>query len=173
MNDIALNQPAWLVQVRAVLTWLARQLALVGGVIMLALAFMTVVSVIGRALFSTAISGDYELVEAGLGIAIFLFLPEGHRACGHVVVDVFTNNLSPKPLKILETIGEFCFFVVSCLMAWQMTIAGYDAYDYMEQSMILELPLWVVYAAGVLASVLVALRAFERLISFFMGASEK
>ncbi|WP_221796141.1 TRAP transporter small permease [Oceanobacter mangrovi] len=172
MNEIALNQPVWLLQVRSVLSWLARQLALVGGVIMLGLAIMTVVSVTGRALFSTAISGDYELVEAGLGIAIFLFLPEGHRACGHVVVDVFTNNLGHKALKTLETIGEVVFLVVSIVMAWQMTLAGFDAYDYMEQSMILELPLWVVYAAGVLVSVLVALRALERIVSYLMGVSE-
>ncbi|MFK4751652.1 TRAP transporter small permease [Oceanobacter antarcticus] len=172
MTEVALNQPVWLEQVRIGMAWLSRQFALVGGFLMLVLATMTVISITGRALFGTAIEGDYELVEAGLGITVFLFLPEGHRANGHVVVDIFTNNLAPRWVTLLETIGEAFFFVVSVVLIRQLTLGGLDAYDYMEQSMILELPLWIVFVPGVLSSVLVALTSLDRVVTFVRGAGK-
>ena len=66
------------------LAWVSRQCALAGGVIMLLLATMTVVSIAGRSLFGVAVEGDYELVEVGLALAVFLFLPECYLREGHM-----------------------------------------------------------------------------------------
>lgn len=173
MSSVALNQPSWLTRARRGSAWLARQMALAGGLIMLGLATMSVVSITGRALFGMAIPGDYELVEAGLGISVFLFLPECHRVHGHVVVDVFTNNLAPRKLAFLEMLGDCLFLVASGLMAWRLYLGGVDAHEYMEQSMILELPLWTVYAVGVFASVVVGMNALDRIIKFFTGARDE
>lgn len=173
MSSVALNQPAWLTQVRRGAAWLSRHMALVGGLIMLGLATMSVVSITGRALFGMAISGDYELVEAGLGISVFLFLPECYRQKGHVVVDVFTNNLAPRKLAFLEMIGDILFLVASAVMTWRLFDGAVDARNYMEQSMILELPLWIVYAVGVFSSAVVALSAVDNIVIFFTGAHDE
>ena len=50
--------------------------ALLGGLIMLCLAIITVASIIGRTFFGQSVEGDYELTEVGLAMAVFLFLPE-------------------------------------------------------------------------------------------------
>ena len=173
MSNAALNQPSWLMQARRGSAWLSRQMALTGGLIMLALATMSVVSITGRALFHMAIPGDYELVEAGLGISVFLFLPECHRQKGHVIVDVFTNHLSPCKRGFLDMIGDVLFLVASAVMAWRLFEGGVDAHNYMEQSMILELPLWIVYAVGVFSSVVVAISAIENILSFVTGANDE
>ncbi|MDO6683366.1 MULTISPECIES: TRAP transporter small permease [unclassified Oceanobacter] len=172
MTDISLTQPVWLEQVRLGMAWLSRQFALLGGFLMLMLATMTVISITGRTLFGAAIEGDYELVEAGLGITVFLFLPEGHRCNGHVVVDIFTNNLAPRSVALLETVGEVFFLIVSLVLIWQLTLGGIDAYDYMEQSMLLELPLWIVFVPGVLSSALIALTSLDRIVTFVRGAGK-
>ncbi|MEM6897355.1 MAG: TRAP transporter small permease, partial [Pseudomonadota bacterium] len=57
---------------------LARTLAYLGGAILVALALMTLASIVGRWVNTgpiRSIAGDYELVEAGVGIAVFAFLP--------------------------------------------------------------------------------------------------
>ena len=169
MSNAALNQPLWLAQARAVSAWISSQMAILGGIIMLLLAIMTVVSIIGRAAFGVAVEGDYELVEAGLGIAVFLFLPECHLHKGHVVVDIFTGHCSEAVQEKLEGLGEILFVVASVVLAWRLTIAGFEAYEYLEQSMILEIPLWIVYVPGVISMVLVAINALDRVLQAFFG----
>ena len=57
---------------------LAKLLAFFGGAVLTALAFMTVLSTVGRAFVGMQIGlgpipGDFELVEAGTAVAIFCF----------------------------------------------------------------------------------------------------
>ncbi|WP_246590141.1 TRAP transporter small permease [Marinobacterium ramblicola] len=130
---------------------------------MLALAFMTVVSIIGRSTIGVSVEGDYELVEAGLGIAVFLFLPECYVKQGHVVVDLFTAHCRLVTIRRLEAISDLLFTLVAVVLVWRMSLSGLEAYDYMEQSMILELPLWWVYAVGILSLVVMGLCSLNNL----------
>ena len=87
----------------------ARALAYVGGVILIALALMTLVSIIGRwinAYGIRSIQGDYELVEAGCAIAVFAFLPWCELNRGHVRVDLFTNGLPARGRAVTAWIGD-------------------------------------------------------------------
>lgn len=118
---------------------------------MIFLALMTVVSIVGRALFGFAIEGDYEMVEMGLAIAIFSFLPECQQKRGHVVVDFFTLNASKKTLNTLDTLGDVLFSIFSGILVWRLYMGGLDAFEYQEQTMILELPLWCAYVVGVVS----------------------
>ena len=56
----------------------SRWTALAGGLLLVALMLMVVISVIGRALIGIGLGpvpGDFELVEIGVGIAVFFFMP--------------------------------------------------------------------------------------------------
>ena len=60
--------------------FVARLLAMAGGALLLAVVVLTVVSIIGRALFSAGICcgpirGIYDYTEIAVGAAIFAFLP--------------------------------------------------------------------------------------------------
>ncbi|GGB97214.1 hypothetical protein GCM10011352_24190 [Marinobacterium zhoushanense] len=130
---------------------------------MLALAFMTVVSIVGRSTMGAAVEGDYELVEIGLGIAVFLFLPECYLKQGHVVVDLFTAHCRLVTIRRLEALSDLLFALVSAVLVWRMSLSGMEAYDYMEQSMILELPLWWVFAVGIVSLILMGLCSLHNL----------
>ena len=47
----------------------------VGGLVLVGMALLTVVSVIGRAFFNSPILGDVELVQLGTAVCVALFLP--------------------------------------------------------------------------------------------------
>lgn len=160
------NQSVGQDQVGRGLAWVSRQFALVGGLIMLALATMTVVSIIGRATIGVSVEGDYELVELGLAAAVFLFLPECYLKQGHVVVDLFTAGCKPATLRKLDKITDLLFLIVSVVLAWRLTISGFESRDYFEQTMILSMPMWWVYAVGVVCMGLTALCSLHKLVSF-------
>lgn len=102
MSNTVIDQSDYRTPVSRGLSWLSRQFALAGGLIMLALATMTVVSIIGRSTIGVAVEGDYELVELGLAAAVFLFLPECYLRQGHVVVDLFTAACRSSTLRVLK-----------------------------------------------------------------------
>ena len=76
-------------------TLLAKLMAILGGIVLLALIAMVVVSVIGRAFIWAGLRpvlGDYELVEMGVGFAIFAFMPWAHLTRSHAIVTLFTDR---------------------------------------------------------------------------------
>ncbi len=154
------------------LSWASRHLALVGGYIMVALAMMTVISIIGRAFFTSPINGDYEMVELGLAISVFFFLPECHRQKGHVVVDFFTIKASKTTLLILSTVSEVLFFMFSILFVWRLSIGTYEAWEYSEQTMILGLPYWVAYSCGILSMLLITANSIVQIRSDINGLTK-
>ncbi|SEF59369.1 TRAP transporter small permease [Marinobacterium lutimaris] len=164
------NQSAGQDKVGRGLAWVSRQFALVGGLIMLALATMTVVSIVGRATIGVSVEGDYELVELGLAAAVFLFLPECYLKQGHVVVDLFTAGCKPSTLRLLDKISDLLFLVVAVVLTWRLTVSGLESRDFFEQTMILSMPMWWVYAVGVLCMVLMGLCSLHKLF-FFRGQS--
>ena len=65
---------------------LAALVAIAGGLLMLGVVLMTVISVLGRYLFNAPIPGDYEITELACGIAVFAFFPYCHARSGNIVV---------------------------------------------------------------------------------------
>lgn len=151
------------------LSWLSRQFALAGGLILILLAGMTVVSIVGRTLFGTAVEGDYELVEMGLGMTIFLFLPECYLRQGHVVVDIFTSAASRRTRRLLALVSDLLFLALSLALVWQLYVGGMEAYDYEEQTMILSMPKWIVFVPGVASQVMMTLCSLYNVVGFFRG----
>ncbi|MCW8890685.1 MAG: TRAP transporter small permease [Sedimenticola sp.] len=121
---------------------LARVTAIAGGLILLALALMTVVSVLGRYLFSLPIPGDFELVEVGCAITVFAFLPYCQLHSGNVVVDFFTMNVGVKTRGRMDSVGSVIFGIIAALLTWRLALGGYDMFRYEEQTMILGLSRW-------------------------------
>ena len=80
---------------RAVVSRVSDRLALAGGVLLLALAVLVTVSVIARWLTSRGIPGDFELMQIGLALAVFAFMPLCQLRGGNLFVDTFTTRLPP------------------------------------------------------------------------------
>ncbi len=175
--------------------WLARTLAIIGGIVLIVLTVLTVASITGRAVLTIAYSdtpswlafadpvmrglhslaawliglrltigdwtfkigpvpGDFELVEAGAGFAIFCFLPWCQLVRGHATVDLFTSFLGPAPNRVIDLVSEFLMTVVIVLIAWRLWYGMWDKFRYQETTFILQFPVWWPYAACMFAAVI-------------------
>ena len=104
---------------------LSKGLVFFGGAVLTALAFMTVLSTIGRAFVGLQIGlgpipGDFELVEAGTAVSVFCFMSWCQLNQGHVTVDIFTNQFGQRDNALLILIGNSLIFIVAFVIAWRL-----------------------------------------------------
>jgi TRAP-type C4-dicarboxylate transport system permease small subunit len=147
--------PAAEVAVGRVVEALARLLAIAGGLVLVALALMAVISIAGRAFTRFGLGpvpGDFELIEAGCGVAVCAFLPWCQFRRGHVTVDVLEPYLSGRLWAALGITGNVVMTVVAAIVTWQLWLGFRDKLAYGETSMILQMPAWWGYAAGSVAA---------------------
>jgi TRAP-type C4-dicarboxylate transport system permease small subunit len=133
--------------------WLARSLAVLGGVTLGAITLLTVVSVVGRSMIWAGlgpIAGDYEMAEALTGVAIFCFLPICQLNRGHVVVDLFEKQMGPTLTRWIDALSEIVMAVVLIIIAWRLTAGFADKYHNGETSFIRQFPMWWAYGASLL-----------------------
>lgn len=135
----------------------ARSMAWLGGLVLVALTIMSILSISGRALSVLGLGpvpGDFELVEAGTALAVLCFLPWCHLKRGHAVVDILWR-LYPKGLqRALRILSDLLMFGVWVLLAWRMCVGMLDYRSNGETSFILHMPVWWGYAACTLATAL-------------------
>lgn len=134
-------------------------LAILGGLVLYALAVTVTASVVMRAIGVGGITGDVELVKIACGYAACLFLPLCQFNKGHVTVDLFSNMFSLGFQKFLEIFWEIIFALFWLLLAWRLTLGGMEIYEYEDRTQLLEIPVWIVYAPAVLGTVLSAIVA--------------
>jgi TRAP-type C4-dicarboxylate transport system permease small subunit len=128
---------------------IATAVALAGGAILFALTLLTVVSVVGRAAFSAPIPGDFELVEVGMAVAIFAFLPYCQLVRGNVIVDLFTTRASARVQALLDAAGNLLYTAIAALLTWRVALGGLEVRGYGETTMVLRVPVWWGYAPAV------------------------
>ena len=127
----------------------ATGVAVLGGLVLFALTLLTVISVVGRAAFSAPIPGDFELVELGMAVAIFSFLPYCQIVRGNVIVDLFTSKASPRKRALLDGIGNLLFTAIAALLTWRVALGGIEIRSYRETTMVLQVPVWWGYVPAV------------------------
>lgn len=175
---------------------LARFMAILGGVILTALVILTCISIAGRLLngflhgdFMESVApgfaqwaldlgigpvtGDFELVEAGVAFAIFAFIPLCQITAGHASVDIFTDRMPASVNRFLRMVTETVFAAVLILIAWKLFDGMMAKKSYNETSFLLQFPIWWSYAASLVGAVLAAIvgvyMAAIRIYEFFTG----
>lgn len=144
---------------RRVLRGAARASALLGGVVLLLVVAVTLVSVVGRAAADQPLPGDVELVQFGIAAALALFLPVCQLQGRHLVVDLFTARAGAGVRRGLDRSAHLAAAAVLLLLAWRAGVGVADLRHAGETSMVLGFPLWLAYAALVPALALAALIA--------------
>ncbi|MCF6327079.1 MAG: TRAP transporter small permease [Devosiaceae bacterium] len=130
---------------------LARFAAIVGGIVLVAIALITLVSVIGRALIPFGLRplrGQFELVEAGTLFAVCAFLPWCHLKKGHASVAVFTDFFGARINKIIDFAGDLLLAILALLMARQLGLGMFDKIEFGETSFLLRYPIWWSYGSA-------------------------
>ena len=182
-------------RVGAVLEWIARGLAWGGGMILVAIAVLTVASITGRALIFIGLSpitGDFELVEAGCAIAIFCFLPWCQLRRGHVTVDVLVARFPLRLQAFLGLVGDILIALAAGVILWRIWLGLGEKFPYgsdglreamgfgmrpffVETTYELELPIWIPYAAATVGAAVffvVALYTVWRSLNWTLQGAE-
>jgi TRAP-type C4-dicarboxylate transport system permease small subunit len=139
-------------QVGRVVGALAAWLGIFGGLILILVTVLTVVSVTGRTLIGQPVDGDYELVSAGCAIAVFAFLPWCQYRRGHVTVDVFFMRASPRTIAFTSLVGNVVMTAAAAFVAWRLQAGMMDKVAYLETTFILRLPVWWGYAGSLVGA---------------------
>lgn len=159
---------------------LARFMAVLGGLVLTFLVVLTCVSVLGRglntfghsellksvsegaagALIATGvgpITGDFELVEAGIAFAIFAFLPIAQLHHAHATVDIFATAFPHWFNRFLILFWEVVLSAAILLITWRLYAGMESKISNGETTFLLQFPVWWAYAASFAAACVASL----------------
>lgn len=136
--------------------------ALVGGLLLIALATMVVVSVTLRSdlVGAAGVPGDFELVQMATAVAAFCFLPYCQLRRGNIFVDTFTLRLPTRWRNAIDAVWDVVYGLVMALIAWRLAAGARGALASGESTMVLGLPSYVPIAICAALAVVVAAAAF-------------
>lgn len=135
---------------------LSQGFALAGGLLFIFLVLMSLVSIVGRKLMAAPVPGDIEMLQMGTAVASAALLPYCEMIAGHLRVDFFTANASPRSRRIMDAVSHLLLALVAALIAWRTGVAANSLRLVGETSMMLSWPVWPAWAAMVPSFVLFA-----------------
>jgi TRAP-type C4-dicarboxylate transport system permease small subunit len=122
---------------------LSRVFALGGGLIFVGLVAMSLVSVVGRKLFSFAVPGDVEVLQMCSAFALSSFFAYCHLIHGDIKVDFFTHKMAPNKVAFLDGLGSLMVGLFGALIAWRTAAGALALKEAGETSAILSWPVWI------------------------------
>ncbi|MCW4114512.1 TRAP transporter small permease [Aurantimonas sp. MSK8Z-1] len=122
-----------------------RYWALLGGLLITALALLTTYSALAKLLFDAPFAADYELAKYMTAIAIFAFLPYCQLTGANVTVDIFTEGMSA-PAKAAMAMFSALFAVAFSILLLRQMYFGFQSYmRFTEVTPVLKLPIWTAF----------------------------
>jgi TRAP-type C4-dicarboxylate transport system permease small subunit len=138
--------------------------AILGGLLALAVALLVTTSVLGRWLFNAPIDGDFEFVKMATAIAVFAYLPYTQARRGNIMVDTFTGWLGRRGNARIDAFWDLAYAGFMGFCAWALVNGTLDAIRSGETTMQRQLLLWPSIA---LATALCGLLAMTAVLSAF------
>ena len=146
--------------------------AMLGGVLRMLIALMTVASVIGRAGFGKPVPGDIEITQYAIAVAISAFLPYCLFSGGNLIVDFFTAKAKERTRRTLDAIGALTLAFAMGLFAWRTVVGMFSVKDAGETSMVVSVPLWWTYAGMAPCFALATLAALALAVKLWRGEAQ-
>ncbi|MEL6571224.1 MAG: TRAP transporter small permease [Pseudomonadota bacterium] len=137
---------------------IARTLAFLGGLVLVALIILNTISIIGRAFVPLEIGirpirGIYDMTEIGMAIAIFAFMPWAQFKEAHARVDLFQHVIPPAVDRFLDLLFNIAMAAVAYLIASRLYLGMLDKQSYGETTLIAQIPVWWGFAGGLVGAV--------------------
>lgn len=151
---------------RATVVW-----ALLGGVAIGLVVAANVWSVVGGALFSRPVPGVYEIVQVGVAVGMFMFLPYCQITGANVSADIFTAKLKGRAQDSLVALGSTIALVFAAFLLWRMFYGLIDLREYRETTTIYQFPLWIAYVPVLLSLALLGVAALVNLVEAITGTT--
>jgi TRAP-type C4-dicarboxylate transport system permease small subunit len=144
-------------------------IAVLGGLLLLAMAGLVVVSVIGRRFFNSPVNGDFELVSMGAAIAVFTFLPYTQARRGNILVDTFTGWLPVRTNRLIDAFWDLVYAGTMGFLAICLIDGAYEHYRTGQTTMLLQLVIWPAIALSAALMVLLTFVALATAIKLVRG----
>lgn len=140
---------------------IAGAVAILGGLLSLAIALVVVVSVTLRSplVGAAGVPGDFELVQMATAVSIFAFLPLTQARRANIVVDTFTLRLSRRVRARIDAFWDMVYAGVAALIAYSLIGGARDASSSGTNTMVLALPISPAIAACAILAAFLALVA--------------
>jgi TRAP-type C4-dicarboxylate transport system permease small subunit len=137
--------------------------AVAGGLVLLAIVLVTGVNVGLYAIDAvapgrvTVLSGYEELVKLLISAAALMMLPYCQLRNGHVAVDLFTERLPPRAVRVIELVNLVLMAAIVLFLAGWMSIGMLETRADGRVSPVLNWAEWPYYLPGIVSLLLWAL----------------
>ena len=119
--------------------------ALLGGTLLVIIALMNTWSLISLAVLGFPVPGDFELVQMGVAVAAFSFLPYCQLKGANVTADIFSAGASPVTIAAFTLLAALVAAFFSVLLLWRMSDGLVSYLRFEEVTTILNIPLWIAF----------------------------
>lgn len=133
-----------------------------GGTVFCLLVLMSIVSIVGRKLFSSPIEGDMELLMMGAAVGSAAFLAVCELEDHHIKVDALTTWMSVPARAVLDVIAHGLLALAAAVLTWRTALYVEESFQNMEVSPLMLIPVWQPVALMVPSFVLLTLAAAYR-----------
>ena len=87
-------------------------------------------------------------MSAGIGFAIFAFLPWAHLTRGHAIVTLLSDRFGPLFNRWILVITDAMMLAAAVFIAWRLYFGMLDKFAYRETTLLLRMPLGWTYSCG-------------------------
>jgi TRAP-type C4-dicarboxylate transport system permease small subunit len=143
-------------------SWIERVtgvIAILGGLLTLAVALLATASVLGRWLYSAPIDGDFEYVKMATAIAVFAYLPYTQARRGNIMVDTFTGWLPARARQFIDAFWDLAYAALMGYVGYCLVYGTLDAVKSGETTMQRQLLIWPSIAVSTALCIFVAITA--------------
>jgi TRAP-type C4-dicarboxylate transport system permease small subunit len=132
-------------------------IAVLGGLVALAVALLATVSVLMRWLANAPIDGDFEYVKMATAVAVFAYLPFTQARRANIMVDTFTAWLPQRAQNLLDAFWDLAYAALMGYVGYCLVHGSFDAFKSGETTMQRQLAVWPSIALATALCILLAL----------------
>ncbi len=152
---MAVQEPPPYAQAPTAIDRIAAGVAVIGGLLSLAIAVTVTATVFGRNVLDEGIPGDFEYVQMGTALAVFAFLPLCQIRRGNIVVDTFSTAWPPRLRNMVDALWDLIYAAIMGLLAYTLLLGALDQKANGSATMVMGIPIWpAILACSVLCAFL-------------------
>ena len=147
--------------------------ALSGGALFIGMIVLSVISIVGRKIWSAPINGDLEILQMGTGVAAAAFFPYCTLMGEHLRVEFFTAKLSVRAHSVLDGAANLLLSVAMALLTWRTSIQAFEIHEAGEVSLMRNIPIWIPVLCLVPSLALTTACGLNRAIHHFLAKGDR
>jgi TRAP-type C4-dicarboxylate transport system permease small subunit len=147
--------------------------AVLGGLLTIAVAILATASVTLRWLISSPIEGDFEYVKMATAVAVFAYLPYTQARRGNIMVDTFTSWLPAGVNRVIDAFWDLCFAVVIGYLTYALVFGTLGVLRSGETTMQKQIVLWPSLALCTALSALLVVITLATALKLLAGGSTR